>query len=142
MQSTNIAGKLSQALLKITPQRIAVLKAVVELRNHPTAENIIDFIKTNHPNIATGTVYKTLETFVEKGLIKKVKTDRDIMRYDAMIEPHHHLYCSTSDRIEDFMDPELQKMIEEYFYRHQIPNFKIEDIKLQIIGEFVTDKKK
>jgi Fur family peroxide stress response transcriptional regulator len=142
MQSTNIAGKLSQALLKITPQRIAVLEAVVELRNHPTAENIIDFIKTNHPNIATGTVYKTLETFVEKGLIKKVKTDRDIMRYDAMIEPHHHLYCSTSDRIEDFMDPELQKMIEEYFYRHQIPNFKIEDIKLQIIGEFVTDKKK
>jgi len=142
MQSTNIAGKLSQAILKITPQRIAVLEAVVELRNHPTAENVIDFIKTNHPNIATGTVYKTLETFVEKGLIKKVKTDRDIMRYDAMIEPHHHLYCSTSDRIEDFMDPELQKMIEEYFYRHQIPNFKIEDIKLQIIGEFITDKKK
>ena len=142
MQSTNIAGKLSQAGLKITPQRIAVLEAVVELRNHPTAEKVIDFIKTNHPNIATGTVYKTLETFVEKGLIKKVKTDRDIMRYDAMIEPHHHLYCSTSDRIEDFMDPELQKMIEEYFYRHQIPNFKIEDIKLQIIGEFITDKKK
>ena len=142
MQSTDIAGKLSQAGLKITPQRIVVLEAVVELRNHPTAENVIDFIKTNHPNIATGTVYKTLETFVEKGLIKKVKTDRDIMRYDAMIEPHHHLYCSNSDRIEDFMDPELQKMIEEYFYRHQIPNFKIEDIKLQIIGEFITDKKK
>ena len=142
MQSTDIAGKLSQALLKITPQRIAVLKAVVELRNHPTAENIIDFIKTNHPNIATGTVYKTLETFVEKGLIKKVKTDRDIMRYDAMIEPHHHLYCSTSDRIEDFMDPELQKMIEAYFDKHNILDFKIKDIKLQIIGEFVTDKKK
>jgi Fur family transcriptional regulator, peroxide stress response regulator len=112
------------------------------LRNHPTAENVIDFIKTNHPNIATGTVYKTLETFVEKGLIKKVKTDRDIMRYDAITEPHHHLYSSASDRIEDFLDPELQRMIEKYFETHKIPNFKIEDIKLQIIGEFVNDKKK
>ena len=140
MHPSDATKKLRESGLKITPQRIAVLEAVVELRNHPTAENVIDFIKTNHPNIATGTVYKTLETFVEKGLIKKVKTDRDIMRYDAMTDPHYHLYCSTSDRIEDFMDPELHKIIEEYFNKHKIPNFKIEDIKLQIIGEFVTDK--
>ena len=142
MKSTDIIGKLTQAGLKITPQRTAVLEAVVELRNHPTAENVFDFIKTNQPNIATGTVYKTLETFVEKGLIKKVKTDKDIMRYDAIIEPHHHLYCSSSDRIEDFSDPGLQQLIEDYFATHSIPNFKIEDIKLQIIGEFVADKKK
>jgi Fur family transcriptional regulator, peroxide stress response regulator len=142
MQLTGIAGKLSQAGLKITPQRIAVLEAVIDLRNHPTAENVMDFIKANHPNIATGTVYKTLETFVEKGLIKKVKTDRDIMRYDAITEPHHHLYSSASDRIEDFIDPELHRIIEKYFETHKIPNFKIEDIKLQIIGEFLNDEQK
>lgn len=142
MRSDEITSKLANAGLKITPQRIAVLKAVIELGNHPTAENVIDFIKTNHPNIATGTVYKTLETFVAKGLIKKVKTDRDIMRYDAMTGPHHHLYCSSSDRIEDFMDPELQKMIEAHFDKHRIPNFKIEDIKLQVIGEFLNNNKK
>ena len=90
---------------------------------------------------ATGTVYKTLDTFVEKGLIKKVKTDRDIMRYDAMTDPHHHLYCASSDRIEDFLDTELLRMIEQYFEKHEIPNFKIEDIKLQIIGEFLTGRK-
>ena len=143
MKSTSeITLKLSDNGLKITPQRIAVLEAVMKLRNHPTAENVIDFIKTNHPNIATGTVYKTLETFVEKGLIRKVKTDRDIMRYDAITDPHHHLYSSASDRIEDFMDPELHRIIEKYFETHKIPNFKIEDIKLQIIGEFLTEKKK
>jgi len=142
MMSKKLTVRLSEAGLKITPQRIAVLEAVIELQNHPTAEKIIDFIKANHPNIATGTVYKTLETFVEKGMIKKVKTDRDIMRYDAMTDPHHHLYCSSSDRIEDFIDPELTMMIEGYFNKHKIPNFKIEDIKLQVIGEFLTDKKK
>jgi Fur family transcriptional regulator, peroxide stress response regulator len=142
MKSHGNADRLSEARLKITPQRIAVLEAVMELRNHPSAENIIDFIKSNHPNIATGTVYKTLETFVEKGIIKKVKTDREFMRYDAMTEPHHHLYSSASDRIEDFIDPELNRIIEEYFDIHKIPNFKIEDIKLQVIGEFLTVKKK
>jgi len=142
MRTMNLTARLSEAGLKITPQRIAVLEAVIELRNHPTAENIIEFIKANHPNIATGTVYKSLETYVEKGLIKKVKTDRDIMRYDAMTDPHHHLYCSSSDRIEDFIDPELYRMIEEYFTKHEIPNFKIEDIKLQVIGKFLTEKEK
>ncbi len=140
--ASEITSKLSGAGLKITPQRIAVLEAVVELRNHPTADKVIEFIKQNHPNIATGTVYKTLETFVEKGLIKKVKTDKDIMRYDAITDHHHHLYSSATDRIEDFFDPELLKIIEKYFENHKIRNFKIEDIKLQIIGEFLPGEKK
>jgi Fur family peroxide stress response transcriptional regulator len=59
------------------------------------------------------------------------------MRYDAILEKHHHLYCSESDRIEDYMDDELNKLIENYFEKKNIPDFKIEDIKLQIIGKFV-----
>ena len=127
--------------LKVTPQRIVVLDAVIILRNHPTAENVIEFIKANHPSIVTGTVYKTLETFVKNTIIKKVKTDNDIMRYDAVNEKHHHLYCSESDRIEDFYDDDLNKILDNYLKKKKIPNFTIEDIKLQIIGRF-TDKGK
>ncbi len=61
------------------------------------------------------------------------------MRYDAIIEKHHHLYCSESDRIEDFYDNELNDILETYLKNKKIPNFKIEDIKLQIVGRF-TDK--
>ena len=142
LNQEQLLQKLTAAGLRITPQRLSTLEALTKLKNHPTAENIIDFIKENHPNIATGTVYKTLETFVEKGLINKVKTDRDIMRYDAMTEPHHHLYCSGSDRIEDYDDPGLQRLLEDYFSKHRIPDFRIEDIKLQIIGEFLTKDRK
>jgi Fur family transcriptional regulator, peroxide stress response regulator len=131
-----IRDLLKEKKLKITPQRIAVLEAVIELGNHPTADNITESIKTNHPNIAVGTVYKTLETFVENGIVKKVKTDRDIMRYDAILEKHHHLYCVKSDRIEDYYDDELNQLIEKYFKKKKIKNFNIEDIKLQIIGNF------
>lgn len=124
--------------LKITPQRIAVLEAMNSLTDHPTAESIIDYIRRNHPNIAVGTVYKTLETFVEKGIIKKVKTERDVMRYDSILEKHHHLYCIESDRIDDYYDPELNDLLEDYFNKKDIPNFKIDDIKLQITGKFTN----
>ena len=138
MRFDKIRDLLKERSLKITPQRIAVLEAVIELGNHPTADNIIESIKVNHPNIAVGTVYKTLETFVEKGIIKKVKTDRDIMRYDAVLDKHHHLYCLESDRIEDYYDDDLNKVIEVYFENKKIKNFKIENIKLQIIGNFLN----
>jgi len=139
MKITEIRNKLIEKRLKVTPQRIAILEAIIRLNNHPTAENIIDYIRNNHPNIATATVYKVLDALVANELIRKVKTEKDVMRYDAVIESHHHLYCSDSDRIEDFVDTELNKMIEKYFEKKKIPDFKIEDVKLQIIGKFLKN---
>ena len=140
MRAEEISTKLNEKGLKVTPQRIAILEAIVKLNNHPTAENIIEYIRKNHPNIATATVYKVLDALVSNELIKKVKTERDIMRYDAILKSHHHLYCSESDRIEDYNDDELNEMLEKYFKKKGIRDFKIEDIKLQIIGKFIKNK--
>ena len=126
--------------LKVTPQRVAVLEALNNLKNHPTADRIKEYVVKNHPHIAVGTIYKTLETFVEKGLVKKVKTEKDVMRYDAILDKHHHLYCEDTERIQDFFDDELNEMLEEYFKKKKIPNFKVKDIKLQIIGTFNNKK--
>jgi Fur family peroxide stress response transcriptional regulator len=131
---------LKDSYLKVTPQRIAVLEALNNLKNHPTADKIKEYVVKNHPNIAVGTIYKTLETFVDKGLVKKVKTEKDVMRYDAILENHHHLYCEDTERIEDFFDDELDNMIDKYFQKKKIPNFKVKDIKLQIIGTFNHNK--
>ncbi|HJZ40668.1 MAG TPA: transcriptional repressor [Bacteroidales bacterium] len=136
MEIKEIRNKLVEKGLKVTPQRIAILEAIATLNNHPTAEQIIDYVRQHHPNLATGTAYKILEVMAGHELIRKVKTDRDIMRYDAMMENHHHLYCIQSDRIEDYMDAELNNMLESYFNKKNIPGFTIEDIKLQIIGRF------
>jgi Fur family transcriptional regulator, peroxide stress response regulator len=138
MKAKEVRNKLIEKGLKVTPQRIAIFEAVVKLNNHPTAENIIDYIRKNHPNISTATVYKVLDALVESELIQKVKTDRDVMRYDAVMEKHHHIYCSDSNRIEDYRDDELDEKISKHFEQNRIPNFKIEDIKLQIIGKFIN----
>lgn len=139
MKVSDIRLKLTEKGLKVTPQRVAILEAIVKLNNHPTADNVIDYIRENNPNIATATVYKVLDALVLNELIRKVKTERDVMRYDAIMENHHHLYCSESDRIEDFFDNELNELIEKYFEKKKIPDFKIEDVKLQIIGRFLKD---
>jgi Fur family transcriptional regulator, peroxide stress response regulator len=128
--------KLKEKGLKVTPQRVAIYDAIVNLKNHPTAENVIEYIKVNHPNISVGTVYKVLESLVENELLKKVKTERDIMRYDPVLSNHHHLYCAETDRIEDYEDEKLNKLISEYFKVNKIRNFKVQDIKLQITGKF------
>ena len=132
----DIRKKLTDKSLKVTPQRMSILEAVYALNNHPTAENIIEYIRESHPNIATGTVYKVLDTLVNNKIIKKVKTDRDIMRYDGITENHHHLYCSECDLIEDYIDEELDAILKAYFKKKTFPGFKIEDVILQIRGTF------
>lgn len=136
MNAEELSHRLTEKSLKVTPQRIAVLEAVMQLHNHPTAENIIDYIRQNHPNISTATVYKVLDALVQNQLIKKVKTVQDIMRYDAITEKHHHLYSTESDRIEDYHDDDLNTLLLAYFQQKGIPGFEIEDVNLHIIGKF------
>ena len=134
--NTVFIDKLRDKGLRVTPQRLAIYEAIVKLSNHPTAENIIEYIKTNHPNIAVGTVYKVLDSLTENNLLTKVKTEKDIMRYDAVLSNHHHLYCVETDRIEDYEDEELNKLIGDYFIKNKIKNFNVQEIKLQITGKF------
>jgi len=136
MTYEEIKNRLAEIGLKVTPQRMAILEAIYELNNHPTAENITEYIRQKHPNIATGTVYKVLETLVSNQLIKKVTTDKDIMRYDGIMENHHHLYCSECELIEDYHDNELDELLKNYFANKNLPGFKIEEFVLQIKGTF------
>lgn len=136
MKTETLIEQIKQKGLKVTPQRVAIFEAVVKLKNHPTAENIIEYIKKNNPNISVGTVYKVLDSFVEHRLLSKVKNEKDIMRYDAIMHHHHHLYCNETDRIDDYNDPELDKLINDYFEKNKIKGFEVKDINLQITGTF------
>lgn len=136
----SIREKFIEKGLKVTPQRMIILEAIYRLNNHPTAEQIIEYIRQTHPNVATGTVYKVLETLVCNDLVKKVKTEKDIMRYDGHTKTHHHLYCMECDYIEDYHNTVLDDMIRKYLEENVIGNFIIEDIRLQINGRFIKHK--
>lgn len=136
MDKNEITKKLSDKGLRVTPQRTAILNAILTLNNHPTAENIIDIVNEKYPNIAVGTVYKVLESFVENKIVKKVKTENGVMRFDPTMEKHHHLYCEETGRIEDYADEELDKMINDYFRKKGLGHFTVKEFKIDIKGVF------
>ena len=49
----------------MTPQRLAIYKALIESTDHPSAENIFNRVRIFFPDIAIDTVYRTLSTFSE-----------------------------------------------------------------------------
>ncbi len=136
MANKTVIRILTENKLKVTPQRAAILEVLLSLKNHPTAEDIINYLRISYPAISLATVYKSLDLFVSKRIIEKINTSGDIMRYDTFKDPHHHLYCSDSDQISDFYDEKINEILENHFSKNPIPGFNIEDIKLQIIGRF------
>lgn len=118
--------------LKVTPQRIGVLEAVYTLHNHPTAEQIIDFIHNKYPSIAIGTVYKTLDTFVKYRVINKVLTEGEVTRYDGVLKHHHHLYNEGNNEIKDYVNEELDEMLKTFFEKNAIEDYQISSITLHI----------
>lgn len=131
-----IANKLNAAGLKITPQRIAVLQTLAVSVSHPTAEEIHKQVLQSLPGLSPTTVYNVLDALVGKNLVNRVKTDAGVMRYDAVTHNHHHLYDENSDHMEDYHDPELDKLLTDYFERKKIKGFRLKDVKLQLTGEF------
>jgi Fur family transcriptional regulator, peroxide stress response regulator len=126
--------------LRVTPQRIAVLEVIMGLDIHPTADEIVDYIRLNFPHVPFGTVYKILDAFMKKGIVQRIKTGDGSIRFDPVKQTHHHLYCDDCDRIEDFYDDDLNKLLENYFKKKKIPNFSISSFKVQIAGKFLDEK--
>lgn len=132
-----LKDRIASTGLKVTQQRISILKALYELNDHPSAEILYGILSKEFPSLSLGTVYKTLDSLEEKGLIRKVFCSDGLKRFDVHTEPHSHLYCHTSNRIIDFDDPELNRMIMEYLQNKKINNFSIEDVQLQINGKII-----
>jgi len=126
--------------LKITPQRKVILQVLRTMKNHPTAEMVIGKVTRKEPDISPATVYKTLDLFTVKGIIMRIRTDRDVMRYDPFIERHHHLYLNGSDEIVDFQDEELNRLLQEYFQRKNIPGVVVEDFRVEIQGRKIDER--
>lgn len=127
---------LSKKGFKLTVQRKIILDSIINSKEHPSVDQIIKSVKREYPNISQGTIYNTLDLFYETGIISKLKTEQDKLRYDPVTERHHHIFHSDSDKIEDYYDDDLNRLLDNYFRNKKIKNFKIEDFKLQITGKY------
>ncbi len=91
--------------MKQTKQKSAILGAVKQLGNHPTAVEVYDHLRRDAPRLSLGTVYRNLNRFAEQGLLLQLPL-YNITRYDACCDAHVHFYCTQCGTIHDVDVPE------------------------------------
>lgn len=99
-----------------TIQKDLVLKTVLELKRHLTADEVYESIKKDHPRIGKGTVYRNLGILVEEGAIRKVEIPNGPDRFDFTLKKHYHVRCLECGEVFDVdMDelPDLSKKIHD-----------------------------
>lgn len=136
MVNKSVVKILTEKGIKVTPQRIAILEIVLSFNNHPTIENINEYLRLNYPTISLSTIYRSLELFTSKGIVSKIQTEDNPVRFDGVTEEHHHLYSPENDRIEDYFDEALKKLVLDYLTHKEIPGFQAENINIRLIGKF------
>jgi len=105
MLMEKIITKYKDMGLRLTPQRIAILKYLDGNTSHPTADNIYRDVKQTYPTLSFATVYNTLQTLREHGEVMEVTIDPIRKHYDPNTSPHHHVICiSCNDLWDVFVD--------------------------------------
>lgn len=95
-------AKCREAGLKVTPQRMAVYKVLIESKQHPSAEMVCCKVREVIPNISLDTVNRTLLTLAKIGAAFIVEGSGDVKRFDGRLETHQHFKCIKCRRIFDF----------------------------------------
>jgi Fur family peroxide stress response transcriptional regulator len=93
--------KYRDAGLKLTPQRLAILKYLDGNKAHPSAEDVYKAVSRKFPTMSLATVYNTLMTLKQRGLVRELTMDPVKMRFDPQPTPHHHLICMDCRKIID-----------------------------------------
>ena len=105
------ARRCRQRGLAVTPQRLAIIRALLGSMEHPRAEAIYLRVRKQHPHISLATVHRTLETLCEIGEARKVTMLHDRARYDGNLLPHHHVVCIRCRRIRDLAIPGIDRLL-------------------------------
>lgn len=87
---------------RTTKQRTAILEALKERTDHPTADQLYACLKPALPHLSLGTVYRNLNVLIEMGQAKRLEYGSTFDRFEATIEPHAHLICRECGVIRDY----------------------------------------
>lgn len=102
---------LSQALrhagFRLTHQRLEVVREIAQTDEHPDVESVYRAVRVRVPTISLDTVYRTLATLADLGLVTRVAASPGPTRYDANVAHHHHFVCTRCGMIRDVDDREL-----------------------------------
>lgn len=102
---------LRTAGMRLTPQRIAICRFLVESESHPTSAQIYESLKPGYPSLSLATVYNTLEALVGLGAVNALGHAGDgAVHFDADTSPHINLACIQCHQIVDIPAPQVAEL--------------------------------
>lgn len=127
-----ILNKLRQRDFRITPQRIAILKAFLKSQDHPGVEQVYNDVKVNFPTTSLATVYKTVNLLKDIGEILEISFVGGGNRYDGNRPyPHPHLVCTRCKKI---TDPEISLLDELTGEVAESTGYRITSHQVELFG--------
>ncbi len=125
--------------LPLTAQRRLIFSALLDHKDHPTADEIFLEVQGRLPGISRTTVYRVLETLVRLGVARKVSHPGAAARFDPNLTRHHHLVCLGCQSMVDFVDPGLDRLPLSALHR---AGFEVTDYSVYFQGLCACCQKK
>jgi Fur family peroxide stress response transcriptional regulator len=110
MDDQQLITKLHSKGYKVTPQRLAICKLLLSSKDHPSADQIYQEVKKQHPTISLATVYFTLDLLKDLGLVQELGFSDRSSRYDPNISPHINIICPKCGKIYDYEAANVKKL--------------------------------
>lgn len=99
---STLMRRLSDAGIRPSAQRLAILDYISTCKCHPTADEVYSSLVKDYPTLSRTTVFSSLRLLAEKGLLNDIDIAAESTRYDPVIyEPHAHFMCRKCRRIFD-----------------------------------------
>ena len=125
--------------LPVTMQRRAVFEAILDRRDHPSADQVFQAVHPRLPQLSRMTVYRILGTLVSLGLLSKTCHPGSSARFDPKLHQHHHLVCLDCGDIIDVEDPRLNHIP---WPKVNPREFQIEDYRVHFRGRCARCRQK
>lgn len=100
-----VIEKIKEKGGRVTIQRLAIIKVLLNL-DHPTAEEIYQFMKKEFPTLSFTTVYNTLHSLQEMGILREYRFG-EASRFEMAESNHHHFLCLSCGKMEDIEEAKI-----------------------------------
>ncbi|MDO4671267.1 MAG: Fur family transcriptional regulator [Aerococcus sp.] len=123
--------KLKKENVRMTAQRSAILRYLIQTDTHPTAEQIYAVLGGEFRSMSLATVYNNVNMLVQYHLVKPLKSKDDAVHFDFNGEKHYHVICTRCGRIVDLFYPILYE-VEDFAQKET--QFMVTGHHLEIYG--------
>ena len=117
MTDVQLIDTLRCSNVRPSVHRLAVLGYIANFSTHPTADEVFNAVSVDFPTVSRTTVYNSLHTLVQAGVIRELEIDSASMRYDLAHQlPHSHFRCTRCGKIFDMSLPDgLENLVKPGF---------------------------